>query len=89
MVFLVVAAGVFLPTPLARATLVLAIVTAAVIWVFGENFGMILAGGATDPNSGPLLIVLALAYWPMEPTLATQAASAPGLTASSRLAQAV
>ena len=29
---------------------------------------MILAGGsATDPNSGPLLILLALAYWPVRP----------------------
>jgi hypothetical protein len=26
---------------------------------------MILAGGATDPNSGLLLALLALAYWPM------------------------
>ena len=23
-----------------------------------------MAGGATDPNSGPLLLLLALAYWP-------------------------
>ena len=30
----------------------LAIVVALVIWVVGEAFGMILAGGATDPNSG-------------------------------------
>jgi hypothetical protein len=28
---------------------------------------MILAGGATDPNSGPLLALLALAYWPAKP----------------------
>lgn len=47
--------------------LVVAIVTAAVIWVVGENFGGILAGGATDPNSGPPLILLALAYWPVRP----------------------
>ena len=42
----------------------LALVVAAAIWVVGEAFGMILAGGATDPNSGPLLALLALAYWP-------------------------
>ena len=64
-VCLVVGVGVFLPVPLARATLVLAIVTAAVIWIVGQAFGTILAGGATDPNSGPLLAVLALAYWPV------------------------
>ncbi len=59
-----IAAGVFLPPPLARSALVLALVTAALIWVFGEAFGQILAGGATDPNSAPLLALLALAYWP-------------------------
>jgi hypothetical protein len=60
----VIAAGVFLPRPLARGALVLAIVVAAFIWVFGEAFGQILTGGATDPNSAPLLALLALAYWP-------------------------
>jgi hypothetical protein len=60
----VIAAGVYLPSPAAKATLALAIVVAVVIWVAGEDFGMILAGGATDPNSGPLLALLALAYWP-------------------------
>ena len=64
-VLAVVAVGVYLPAPAARATLVLAIVVAAFIWVIGEAFGTILAGGATDPNSGLLLILLALAYWPL------------------------
>ena len=64
-VFVAVGIGVFLPNPLSRATLSLGLVTAAVIWVVGQGFGMILAGGATDPNSGPLLIVLVLAYWPV------------------------
>ena len=60
----IVAAGVFLPRPAARATLVLALVVVAVIWVVGESLGGIPAGGATDPNSGPLLALLAAAYWP-------------------------
>jgi hypothetical protein len=38
---------------------------------------MILAGGATDPNSGLLLILLALAYWPSAP-VRTRAATAVG-----------
>ena len=59
-----VAAGVWLPRPAARAAVLLALVLAAAIWVVGQAFGMILAGGATDPNSGPLLALLALAYWP-------------------------
>jgi hypothetical protein len=69
-----IAVGVYLPTPAARTALVLAIVVAAVIWVVGEAFGTILAGGATDPNSGLLLILLALAYWPAR----TMAVAVPG-----------
>ena len=61
----IVAVGVYLPAPVARATLILAIVLAAVIWVVGEAFGTILTGGGTDPNSGPLLALLALTYWPL------------------------
>jgi len=60
-----IAVGVYLPAPAARATLVLAIAVAAVIWVIGQAFGTILTGGGTDPNSGLLLAVLALAYWPV------------------------
>jgi hypothetical protein len=59
-----IAVGVVLPPSLARGTLILALVVAAFIWVFGEAFGQLLAGGATDPNSAPLLALLALAYWP-------------------------
>jgi hypothetical protein len=59
-----VAAGVFLPVPAARAALVLAMVVAAAIWVVGENFGGIFAGSGTDPNTGPPLMLLAAAYWP-------------------------
>jgi hypothetical protein len=63
---ILVAAGVYRPGPAAKAALVLAIAVALVIWVFGEAFGMIMAGGATDPNSGPLLALLALGYWPLK-----------------------
>jgi hypothetical protein len=65
--FALIAVGVYLPGRAARvtkATLVLAIVVSAVLWVVGEAFGGILASGATDPNTGPLLALLALAYWP-------------------------
>jgi len=33
-------------------------------WVFGEAFGQIFSGIATDPNSGPLLVLLALTLYP-------------------------
>ena len=62
-----IAVGIFLPPPLVRSALILALVVAAFIWVFGEAFGQILAGGATDPNSAPLLALVALAYWPLAP----------------------
>jgi hypothetical protein len=76
----IVAAGVYLPARYARGTLVLAIVIAAVIWVFGEAFGAILTGGGTDPNSGPLLALLALAYWPARAAV-TRPAPAPAAAA--------
>ncbi len=57
-----------LPACATRATLLLAVVLAAVIWVFVQALGGILASGATDPNSGPLLALLALAYWPAKLT---------------------
>jgi hypothetical protein len=59
----VVAAGPYLPARLARAALVLALVVAAVIWL-AEGLGGILTGAGTDPNSGPLLALLAIAFWP-------------------------
>jgi hypothetical protein len=60
-----IALGVFLPAASARAVVALAIVVAVAIWVVGENFGQIFTGAATDPNSGPLLVLLAVAYWPI------------------------
>jgi hypothetical protein len=33
----------------------------AVFWMIGQSFGLLFSGQATDPNSGPLLIVLGLA----------------------------
>jgi len=69
-----IAVGVYLPATIAKATLVLAIVVAALIWVFAQALGAILAGGATDVNSGPLLALLALAYWPLRAVPASPAA---------------
>jgi hypothetical protein len=58
-----VAVGTFLPVRVARATIVLAVVLAAFIWL-AEGMGGIFTGGGTDPNSGPLLALLAVAFWP-------------------------
>jgi hypothetical protein len=59
----VVAVGIYLPQHAVRAVLVLAVLAAAGIWLV-EGLGGILTGGGTDPNSGPLLALLALSYWP-------------------------
>jgi hypothetical protein len=61
--FVFAAAAVDLPTGWARAAIIVILVAAAVIWV-GQGFGGIFTGAGTDPNSGPLLALLAAAYWP-------------------------
>jgi len=71
--FALIAVGVCLPAPAARAALVLAIVVTAVIWVVGEAFGGLFVAGATDPNTGPLLALLVLAYWPARTVAAAPA----------------
>jgi hypothetical protein len=64
LVFDLVAIGIFLPVPYARVAVILAATAATAIWIFGESFGAIFTGSATDPNSGLLLVLLAVAYWP-------------------------
>lgn len=59
------AVSVYMPPSFTQFMILMAIVVFAVIWVAVEDFGGILAGGATDPNSGPLIILLALLYWPL------------------------
>jgi hypothetical protein len=68
------AVGVFLPPAAARATLVLALLLAAAIWL-AEGLGGMLTGSGTDPNSGALLAVLAVAYWPVANAVSGQAAT--------------
>ena len=84
--FVIIAAGPYLPAAAvsaARATLVLAIVVSAVIWVFAQALGGIPASGATDLNSAPLLALLALAYWPVTPRRPAPSL-APGAAGSQR-----
>lgn len=58
-----VAVSTFLPVRAARAGVVLAIAVAAFIWL-AQGLGGIFTGSGTDPNSGPLLALLAIAFWP-------------------------
>jgi hypothetical protein len=76
--FALCALAVLLPPRLAKPLYSLAMLLAALTWL-GQNFGGILTGQGTDPNSGPLLFLLTLAYWPILPaaTAATAAATKP------------
>ncbi|MGH3258149.1 MAG: hypothetical protein ACRDOU_22620 [Streptosporangiaceae bacterium] len=60
---LLVAVGGYLPAQAVRATVVLAIAIASVLWL-AQGLGGILSGSGTDPDTGPLLVLLALAFWP-------------------------
>jgi hypothetical protein len=51
-------------------------------WIFGQAFGQMLTGMGTDPNTGPLVILLALTIFPIRPARAvttTDAEPAEGL----------
>jgi hypothetical protein len=49
----------------ARPLLWLSIALNLVLWVVGQGFGEMFAGGATDPNAGPLFILMAFAMFPV------------------------
>ena len=74
------AAGVLVPAA-TRPAVAIAFVTAIAIWAAGEHFGGVTDGMATDPNSGPLLALIALAFWPLRNAAARRSA-APGENAA-------
>ena len=59
--FLIVAAAPYLVRAARNADLALGAFIACVIWLVGEGLGGLYTGQATDPNTGPLLILLAFA----------------------------
>jgi hypothetical protein len=62
--FALIALAVFGGTQVARCGIVAVVILAGLIWVVGQDIGEIASGRATDPNTGPLLILLAATYWP-------------------------
>jgi hypothetical protein len=60
-----------------RAAVSLGVALAAVIWL-AEGLGGMFNGMATDPNTGPLLALIALAYWPPRPAAKPQPEPHPG-----------
>lgn len=80
-----VAVSVALPIRWARIGIAVAVTLSVLSWVVSQDLGGLFTGGATDPNSGPLLVLVALAYWPNRQP-GTEAASSPGRpTTSPRL----
>ena len=61
--FALAAVGGLVPAT-TRPALVLAVLAALAVWALGEHFGGLVSGSATDPNSGPLLVLIAVAFWP-------------------------
>jgi hypothetical protein len=59
-----VAIGMVLPARVRRAAVIAAVVVSMFIWFFGEALGAVFGGEMTDVDSGPLLALIALAYWP-------------------------
>jgi hypothetical protein len=79
-VLLIVAIGPYLPASLANTTVALGALIGLTVWVVGENFGALFTNGATDVNSGPLLILLAAAYWRWSPSPDAALATEPTLS---------
>jgi len=50
-----------------RVFLWIAIILNLAYWVVGQGGGGIVAGGATDPNAGPLFVVLSVAFYSLIP----------------------
>lgn len=48
---------------LAKPALILAIAISTIFWVIGEGFGGVFTGQATDVNTGPLLILIAVVLY--------------------------
>ena len=78
-VFGVVALSVYLPARPARVVMVVAVTITLLMWVVGQDFGEVFSGSATDPNTGPLLVLFVLAYRRRRPSDAAAPASSRAL----------
>jgi hypothetical protein len=61
-----------------RPFLIAAIVLNLDYWVFGQGFGGIFQGGATDPNAGPLFVLFACGLYTLLPFEGSTAAERVG-----------
>lgn len=58
------ALGLCLPVGVRRYALLASVLYSVLIWTFGQAFGMLWMAMSTDPNTAPLLVVLAWYAWP-------------------------
>ena len=65
--------------------LIVGVAMALDFWVLGQAFGQIFTGMATDPNTGPLLVLLALAVYPVGARAETPALTDQGSPGYSRI----
>jgi hypothetical protein len=64
----------------AKELLIVSVVLQLIFWLVGQGFGGIFEGGATDPATAPLLILLAYVVYQLTPyRLHTTATPAPGV----------
>jgi hypothetical protein len=59
-----IALGEFGSPAVVRVTVIVAVGFAAVLWITAQALGGMFGGQGTDPDTGPLLMLIALAYWP-------------------------
>jgi hypothetical protein len=60
-----VGVGMYGSWQVVRITVVATMVIAIATWVATQALGGVFGGQGTDPGTGPLLVLLALAYWPL------------------------
>jgi hypothetical protein len=58
---LLIGVAVFLPARVRQIAAILGIAICAFFWIIGPGFSQLLSGHATDPNTAPLVVVLAVA----------------------------
>jgi hypothetical protein len=72
-VMVLIGVGGLTPRPWRTAAAVAGAVVATVFWVLGQNIGELYSGQATDPNTGPLIVLMALALVGSAPSARTPA----------------
>jgi hypothetical protein len=72
-----IALAIYLPAGRTqRVIFIVALIVSLLIWIVGEALGLVIGGEGTDPNTGPLLMLVIAAYWPARDAMAAPAGAA-------------